>query len=426
MLKNKDAEQWMKAVNTEIDALQRNETWDLVELPKDRKAISCKWIFKVKLDQSGKVDCYKARLVARGYSQEYLLDYNETFAPVVRFNSIRTLIAWAANASMKIHQMDVKTAFLNGELKEEIYMQQPDGFVEREKENLVCRLKKSIYGLKQAPRCWSEKFNEFLESLGFESSDADPCVFVGKNAVLAIYVDDLIVVTKTDQEMEGLKKELSAGFEMRDLGELHYILGVDVERTSDGIALSQQHYIEKLLKKFRMETATSVSTPMDVNVKLQKEDGYSKPVDKSLYQSMVGSLLYIAMITRPDIAYAVGVLGRFASCPTEAHLTAARRIFRYLKMKMSLVYPAQPSCVEIVGYSDADWANSLDDRRSTSGNVFMMNRTAVSWQSKKQPLVALSSAEAEYIAITLAAQEAVWMKSLLHGIGLSMDAITIC
>ena len=415
-LESDHAENWKAAADSEYQSLMENETWELVELPPGRKAITCKWVFKVKHDENGKIDRFKGRLVAKGFLQKYGIEFDETFSPVVRFTSIRALLAFAVSRKMFIHQMDVVTAFLNGKLDEDIYMEQPEGYVVPGKENLVCHLKKSLYGLKQSPRCWNKSFKEFMVSEGFEQSAADPCVFIRRVndqlAIVAVHVDDLILLTETEQEMVELKASLAARFKMKDMGKLHYCLGVNI-KTMDGVLqMSQEQYINKILHKYKLQDCKPVSTPMDVNVKLVKDDGYSKAVDPVEYQLMVGSLIYAAIATRPDIAQAVGTLAKFNSSPNEAHLTAVKRVFRYLKgtVKLHLQYEASDKDME--GYSDADWAADSEDRRSTSGNVFLLSSGAISWASQKQPTVALSTAEAEYIALCLATQESVWLRQL--------------
>jgi histone deacetylase 1/2 len=405
--------------DAEYQSLLENETWELVELPAGRKPISCKWVFKVKHDESGKVERFKGRLVAKGFLQKYGIDYDETFSPVVRFSSILALLAFGVSRQMLIHQMDVVTAFLNGTLDEEIYMQQPEGYVEPGKEGLVCRLKKSLYG----PRCWNNVFKEFMLSLGFVQSVADPCVFIrvlkDKLTIVTVHVDDLILLTDTEEEMIDLKTSLANHFKMKDMGVLHYCLGVSVTIKDGVLQISQEQYIGKIMRKYKLQDCKTVSTPMDLNVKLVKDDGYSKPVDVVQYQSMVGSLIYAAIATRPDIAYAVAALAKFNSSPTEAHLTAVKRVFRYLKGTAQLRLQYQETDVNVEGYSDADWASDSDDRRSTSGNVFVMSGGAISWTSKKQPTVAISTSESEYIALCFATQEAVWLRQLMKD--LQMD-----
>jgi hypothetical protein len=425
------AREWTEAADSEYESLLKNETWELVELPPDRKPIGSKWVFKIKHGKDGKVDRFKARLVAKGYAQKYGIDYDETFSPVVRFSSIRLLLTFAVQRDMLIHQMDAVTAFLNGKLDEEIYMEQPDGYIKPGQEQLVCKLKRSLYGLKQSPRCWNKAFQEYMGCIGFAQSAADPCVYIKIANVLtivAVYVDDLIVISETAEEMEKIKKELAVQFKMKDMGELHYCLGMSIEQDKEqnSIKLHQKEYICSMIEKYGLSEANPVSTPVDVNVKLVKDDEISKEVDPKLYQSMVGSLLYAAMTTRPDIAYAVGVVSKFNSKPSEAHLTAVKRILRYLKGTADLALKYQKSDHGmLIGYSDADWAGDLDDRHSTTGNLFLMEEGAVSWLSKKQATVSLSTAEAEYVALSKATQEAVWLRRLLVDLQMPPDNPTL-
>ena len=320
---------------------------------------------------------------------------------------------------MQIHQMDVVTAFLNGTLDEEIYMEQPQGFVKAGEEGLVCKLNKSLYGLKQSPRCWNKVFDEYMHSIGYQQSCADPCVYI-KHAgaavsICAVYVDDLILITQSGDEMADLKECLSERFNMTDMGKLHYCLGVSVvhDEKQGCLWLHQKQYIQNMLDKFDLADANTVATPADCNVKLRKSDGISKDVEAVHYQYMVGSLLYAAMETWPDIAQAVGVVSKFNSKPTQEHLTAVKRILRYLKGTQDLGLKFQKTDGQLTGYSDADWAGDLDDRHSTSGNLFVMTGGAVSWMSKKQATVALSTTEAEYVALCSATQEAIWLRRLL-------------
>ena len=422
-MSTKHSKEWREAAEAEYASLIENKTWELVKLPERKKAIGCKWIFRVKYDGDGKVNRFKGRLVAQGYSQRYGIDYEETFSPVARFSSIRTILAYAAERGMLVHQMDVITAFLNGDLKEEIYMEQPPGFVQEGKENLVCKLNKSLYGLKQSPRCWNEKFTSHMKSLGFKESTADPCVFTrinkrGKVEVIAVYVDDLILLAETQEEMQQMKTSLTSTFKMKDLGELHYCLGINVHIGQNSVSLCQSQYLVKLLEKYSLSEANTVATPMDYNVKLVKNDGSSKLADQLLYQSMVGSLLHAARATRPDIAHAVSVVSKFNSEPTEAHMKAVKRIFRYIKGTINLSLNYNGNGKPMFGYSDADWASDSDDRHSTSGNAFLLAGGAISWLSQKQQTVALSTCEAEYMALAVAAQEAIWLRRLLKDLQL--------
>ena len=412
------ADDWKRAADSEYEALIKNHTWELVELPSGRNAIGCKWVFKVKYDCEGRVERFKGRLVAKGYAQKYGIDYDETFSPVVRFSSIRALLAYAVQNDMLIHQMDVITAFLNGKLEEEIYMEQPDGYIQPGQEHLVCKLQKSLYGLKQSPRCWNTAFRKYMELIQFNQGTADPCIYIresGTVAIVVVYVDDLIIITSTAEEMQHIKKNLALKFEMKDMGKLHYCLGISIEHNEveKYLLLHQKQYILNVLEKYSLSEAKIVSTPADLSVKLKKDDGVSKEVNSVTYQSIVGSLLYAAIATRPDIAQAVGVVAKFSAKPTEAHLTAAKRILRYLKGTLNIAIKYQKSDNGLIGYTDSDWAGDLDDRHSTTGNVFLMAGGPISWLSKKQAVVALSTSEAEYVALSSATQEVVWLRKLL-------------
>ncbi|MCP4490581.1 MAG: DDE-type integrase/transposase/recombinase, partial [Gammaproteobacteria bacterium] len=418
-----DRKLWEEAAQKEYHSLMENNTWELMKLPEGRKAVDCKWVFKVKHNANGSVDLYKARLVAKGFTQKFGIDYDETFSPVVRFESLRTAIALGARLGMKMHQMDVTTAFLNGTLKEEIYMRQPEGFEVKGKEGMVCKLRKSLYGLKQSSRCWNEALHMQLSELGYQQSDADPCIYVkkceGSLIILAVYVDDIILMAKSELVLEQLKKELAEKFKMRDMGALHYFLGIKIEQdlAKGSVWLGQERYVDRMLEKYNMAEAKPVSTPMDPNVYLEATVENAKLADQQLYQSAVGSLLYVATATRPDVSAAVSRTAKFCSKPTTEHWAAVKRIFRYLKgtKKFGLLYK-QSKESELVSYADADWAGDAGDRRSTSGFVYMLSGGAISWRSKKQTIVALSTAEAEYVALSAATQEGVWLRSLLKSL----------
>ena len=416
------AAEWKVATDLEYNSLIENKTWRLVELPPGRKVVGCKWVFKLKHSCDDTVERFKARLVAKGYTQKYGIDYDETFSPVVRFSSIRCLLAFAVQNDFLIHQMDVETAFLNGKLDEEIYMQQPEGYVKPGEEHLVCKLEKSLYGLKQSSRCWNKVFQECIEKIGFIQASADPCVFTRNDAltIIGVHFDDLMILARNITQMRSVKDSLKLQFKMKDMGELHYYVGVCIVQDvkNKQVFLHQGHYVEKMVEKFAQTEAKPVSTPADLNVKLQKEDGFSKPVDVTSYQSIVGSLLYTAIETRPDIAQAVGVVSKFCANPTQNHLTATKRTLRYLKATAYLRL-SYKKCANgnLIGYSDADWAGDMDDRHSTSRNVFFLAYGAVSWLSKRQATVALSKTEAEYVALSKATQEAIWLRRLLADIG---------
>ena len=387
----------------------------------NRSVIRCKWIFKTKRDADGNIDRYKARLVAQGYNQTYGIDYDETFSPVVRFESARSIIALATNFGLKLHQMDIKTAFLNGSLQEEIYMKQPTGFVEEGKENYVCKLKRSIYGLKQSARCWNSELDKQLKSMGFIQSSSDPCIYIHISGeeifLIAVYVDDIILAGENDKMMRYVKNSISQKFTVTDMGQMYHFLGVKVIQNLENnmIWIGQPSYTKELLIRFKMEESKPVDTPFDVSMKLLKAKEGDELFDKMKYQSAVGSLLYLSTRTRPDIAYAVSHIARFAAEPTPAHWTAVKRILRYLNgtQNLGLTYVNENNS-NLMGYSDADWAGDLNDRKSTSGYLFKLCGSVVSWKSKKQSCVALSTAEAEYMALASTIQEAIWLRQLLQ------------
>jgi hypothetical protein len=313
-----------------------NGTWSIVDLPPKRKTISYKWVYKIKYDATGKIEWYKVRLVARGFSQTKGVDYTETFAPVAKFNSIRILLALAAKNDWEVHQLDVKSAYLNGDLKEEIYMDQPEGFVKNGDEEKVCRLHRSLYGLKQAGRSWYEKIDTFFEELGLERTHADNCVYQrrqnNKTLIITIYVDDLLIFASDIEEIDDLKKKLGERFKMSDLGEAHYCLGIQITRNRQQgtIQINQTKYVDDIIERFNMTDCKPIATPMDPNVKLSKEmspknENDARKMQGIPYRNLTSSLMYAMTGTRPDIAYTVRTLSKYNDNPGELHWKAAKR-----------------------------------------------------------------------------------------------------
>ncbi|CAN1849719.1 Retrovirus-related Pol polyprotein from transposon TNT 1-94 [Linum perenne] len=412
--------EWLKAMKEEIDALDYNETWDLVPKPEGVKPISCKWVYKVKSRPDGSIERYKARLVARGFSQQYGIDYDETFSPVAKITTVRVLLALSASKGWKLWQMDVKNAFLHGELDRQIYMEQPQGFKSGHHPEYVCKLKKALYGLKQAPRAWYGKIAEFLIQNGYNLAPSDSSLFVknqeGRIAVVLVYVDDLIITGDDEVEVTQIKANLSVRFKMKELGELRHFLGLEVEKTKEGLFLCQHKYSKDLLEKFGMLECKPVSAPVDASVKLRSTEGKDLE-DTTTYRQLVGSLIYLTL-TRPDLSYAVGLVSRFMQNPKKPHLEAAKRILRYVKgtINHGILYKKGGN-TELSGYCDADYAGDLDTRRSTTGYVFSLGSGPISWCSKRQPTVALSTTEAEYNSSAMATQECVWLIQLLKDLG---------
>ena len=433
-----DAPKWQTAMDSEYDSLIKNGTWSLCELPAGRKAVGCKWVYKVKTLADGTLDKYKARLVAKGYSQVEGVDYDETFAPVVKYKSLRVLLSFAAADDMEVTQMDVKTAFLHGDLQEEIYMEQPLGYSQTGSTGrvLVCRLKKSLYGLKQAPRCWNAKINTYLKSLGFIQSDFDVGVYYRRFTegvmIIALYVDDLFIHSKGPGLLE-LKSQLSRRFEMTDLGNISSCLGMSVMRDRVGrtISLSQKGYVESLLAKLRLSDCEPIGTPLDHNVRLTKEFSPKTAHEREdmmgvPYRQAVGSLMHVMQGTRPDLALALCILSKFNSDPGRAHWEAVKRVFRYLKgtLDYALVYGGKPELTPMFGYCDADHGNDLDTSKSVSGWTFLIGGTAVSWRARQQKCVSRSVTESEYYAAGETAAEAEWLRRLMAEVGHPQDQPT--
>jgi hypothetical protein len=424
-----DWTEWKQAMDEEMAQLQHLGTYSLSPLPKDRTAVSCKWVFRVKRDQHGIITRYKARLVAKGFSQIPGIDFDETFAPVVRMETIRLLLALAARYQLEIHVVDVIGAYLNGKLDEEIYMQQPELY--HDGTTHVWRLNKAIYGLKQSGRVWNLELNKSFVTHGYTRLLSDQCVYLKRDGtditIIAVHVDDMTILASSSALMAEAEAELETMFNIKKLGEIRQLLGMEITRHSDGsIFLSQTQYITKILERFQMHNSNPVTTPMDSHVKLTKTpDSENYPEIKRVYQNMVGSLMYAAISTRPDISFAVQTLSQFNLNPGPVHLTALKRVFRYLRGTASLgitYHVNQPTAIEL--FSDADWGNSTDDRRSITGYLSTYAGGVVTWNSKKQPTTALSSMEAEYMALASAVREALWLRSIIQELQFSLPSPT--
>lgn len=364
----------------------------------------------------------------RAFTQKEGIDFKETFSPVSTKDSFRTIMALVAHFDLELHRMDVKTAFLNGDIDETIYMVQPENFMSGDSKKMVCKLKKSIYGLKQASRQWYYKFHQVVISFGFEMNAVDDCIYHkfngSKHIFLVLYVDDILLASNDIGLLHETKRFLSKKFEMKDLGDASFALGIQIHRNrSRGIlGLSQKSYVEKVLKRFGMQECKPGDTPVAKGDKFSlsqcpKNDHEVKEIQKIPYASAVGSLMYAQVCTRPDIAYIVGMLGRYLSNPGMDHWKAAKRVMRYLnRTKHYMLTYRRSDQLEIVGYSDSDFAGCQDSRRSTSGYIYLLAGGAISWRSAKQTLIASSTMAAEFIACYEASNHGMWLRNFVTGL----------
>ncbi|RVW76784.1 Retrovirus-related Pol polyprotein from transposon TNT 1-94 [Vitis vinifera] len=423
-----NSQKWIEAMNEEYKSMQDNKVWELVPLPIGTKPIGCKWIFKTKRDSNGNVERYKARLVAKGFTQKEGIDFKETFSLVSMKDSFRIIMALVAHYDLELHQMDVKTAFLNGDIDETIYMVQLENFVSEDSKNMVCKLTKSIYGLKQASRQWYFKFHQIIVSYGFEANLMDECVYHkfsgSKYIFLVLYVDDILLATNDISILHDTKRFLSKHFEMKDLGDASFVLGIQIHRDrSRGIlGLSQRTYIDKVLQRYGMQNSKPGDTPVAKGDKFSlnqcpKNSLESQEMQKIPYASAVGSLMYAQVCTRPDIAYIVGMLGRYLSNPGMDHWRAAKRVMRYLqRTKEYMLTYRRLDQLELIGYSDSDFVGCQDSRRSTSGYIYLLAGGAISWRSAKQTLVTSSTMEAEFVACYEASNQGIWLRNFVTGL----------
>lgn len=412
------AREWKRAMEEEMHSHADNKTWTLTELPANKKPIKAKWVFKVKNNGLNEKVRFKARLVAKGFSQRPGIDYDETYAPVVRYATLRILFAMTVEQNLRIFQMDAITAFLQGELSETIYMEQPEGFENGTAQ--VCHLNKAVYGLKQASRAWNLKLNDALLKFGLERSKMDPCVYFNhqRKLFVAIYVDDFLIFYRDIDDLNDLKSKLHDTFKMKDIGEARECLGIRINRKENEIELDQSTYIAQLITKFGADKLKSSKTPGDANVKLsiQQWNEDNDLTGKVPYQELIGSLLYVSERTRPDIAFAVNNASRFNKKHCTEHWEAVLRILKYLRgtMNAKLIYRSRTDGLH--AFSDADWASDIDKRRSCTGYVLIMSGGAITWRSQRQETVAQSSTEAEYLALSSTVNEIKWVTQFIDEI----------
>ncbi|GJU38769.1 putative ribonuclease H-like domain-containing protein [Tanacetum coccineum] len=401
---------WVEAMQEELLQFKLQQVWILVDLPSRKRAIEIKWVFRNKKDERGIVIRNKARLVAQGHRQEEGIDYEEVFAPVARIEAIRLFLAYASFMGFLVYQMDVKSAFLYGTIEEEVYVTQPPGFKDPDHPDKVYKVVKALYGLHQAPRACN----------GFKRGKIDQTLFIKKQKgdilLVQVYVDDIIFGSTNKELCTGFEKLMKDKFQMSSMGELTFFLGLQVQQKEDGIFISQDKYVAEILKKFNYTDVKSASTPVDLEKPLVK-DGDADDVDVHLYRSMIGSLMYLTA-SRPDIMFAVCACARFQVTPKTSHLLAVKRIFRYLKGKPTLgLWYSRDSPFELVAYTDSDYAGATQDRKSTTGGCQFLGNRLISWQCKKQTVVATSTTEAEYVAAASCYGQVLWIQNQLLDYG---------
>ncbi|XP_072087411.1 uncharacterized protein [Arachis hypogaea] len=406
---------WRKAIEAELTALEQNKTWIITSLPPGKNAVGCKWIFRTKFHPDGTIERHKARLVAQGFTQIPGVDYIDTFSPVVKMSTVRVLLTVAAAKNWHLHQLDVNTAFLHGDLHEDVYMKLPKG-LQCSNPNLVCKLTKSLYGLKQASRQWNIKLSAALADLGFTPSENDHSLFTKSTGTtftaILVYVDDLVLAEDDLSEIQAVKMFLDDKFKIKDLGLLKFFIGMEVARSNAGIALYQRKYALDLITDCGLLGVKPASTPMEYTTSLSKASGSPLP-DATIYRRLVDRLLYLTN-TRPDLSYSVGCLSQFMDSSTDAHLKAAYRIIRYLKQSPATgLFFSVNNSFTLSGYTDSDWGACKDTRKSISGYCFFLDQTLISWKSKKQATISRSSSEAEYRTLANGTCELVWLLKLL-------------
>ncbi|GJT73476.1 putative ribonuclease H-like domain-containing protein [Tanacetum coccineum] len=413
-------ESWVEAMQEELLQFKLQEVWVLCDLPEGKRVIGTKWVFRNKRDERGTIIKNKARLVAQGYRQEEGVDYDEVFAPVARIEAIRLFLAFASFMGFIVYQMDVKSAFLYGNITEEVYVKQPPGFEDPAHPNKVYRVVKALYGLHQAPRAWYERLSTFLLKHGYRRGAIDKTLFIKKDRrdimLVQVYVDDIIFGSTKSSMVKDFEELMQKEFKMSSMGELTFFLGLQVKQSNGGIFLSQDKYVKDILNKFDFRTIKPASTPIEAHKSLGKDEE-GEDVDVHLYRSMIGCLMYLTA-SRPDIMFVVCLCARFQVTPKVSHLHAVKRIFRYLKHqpKLGLWYP-KDSPFHLEAFSDSDYAGDNHDRRSTSGGCQYLGRRLVSWQCKKQTIVAISSTEAEYVAAASCCAQVLWMQNQLLDYG---------
>ena len=416
---SRDSSHWEEAMNEEMNSLRENDVFDLVPLPPGATAVGGRWVYTLKDSASSESPVFKARYVAKGFSQVEGRDYFDTFAPTPKMTSVRSIIQIAAQYDLVVHQMDVKTAYLNAPIDCQIFVVQPQGF---STPGLVWKLKKSLYGLKQSGKNWNDHVHQFFMDSDFVRSDTDPCIYFKTDdegfVTVILWVDDIVLSGTSLDYVEKIKQILKDRFKMKDLGPIKQFLGINFLQNEGGIEMEQSTYLRNILQKFDMLDSKPRSTPCELNPTAANPSQSYEQQSPRRYREIVGSLIYAMTCTRPDICWVVTKLSQHLDNPTESDWVMVKHVLRYIKgtLHYKLYYTKCEGDLCLAGFSDSDWGSSVEDKRSTTGYLFTLNPQGppISWKSKKQTTVALSSCEAEYMALAASVQETLFLYMLLR------------
>lgn len=428
----KDKEKWLLAIDEEIRNLEQRGTWEIIDRPEKASIISSRFVLKRKRDSQGKLTKYKARLVARGFTQTKGVDYQETFSPVITFHTLVTCLVIATHLNYEIHQVDINSAYLNAELNETIIMSPPEGLDSKKYTGKVLRLKKTLYGLKQSGREWHHLLKRTLSKYNWKSNEIDRCLFPRLlpegNQTLLVYVDDMVIIAPNSCQIQQIKDELEHEFSLKNLGELQHLLGIELKRDRKlkTLSLNQKGLITKIGKNIFNMPVTKPKMPLkQLTIELQNTpDGTQELLDK--YQSLIGSLLYVARFSRPDILYSVIHLSKFTINPDANKAYQLKWLIIYLSSTINQELSINCTNIEsLTGYTDADWGGDKDDRKSISGYAIYLGKALISFKSKKQPIVAQSTMEAEYIAMNEGTRELIGIKNIIESLGIKLKSINL-
>ena len=395
-------------MDEEMEVLRNRGVGEEVDRPKNKKVLKGRWVYKAKVKKDGTIERRKGRYCVKGYSQKPGEDFDDIYAPVAPLESLRILLSISVKRNYILRQIDIKSAFLYGDIDGETYLEMPEGY---QKPGKVWKLRKAIYGLKQSPKLWYSHLTDALKELNLIVSDFDPCILTSKDLYCCVYVDDILITRKPHLVQQCIEK-LQERFKCTDSGETSLLLGMQIEKTPEHIKLYQERYITEILERFGMKNCNPIKTPIEADTPLQKATDNDQLCDQKLYQSIIGSLMYAATATRPDIAHATHFLGQFSAKPTKTHLIVAKRVLRYLKgtPTLGITYKYNSDDIPLRVYSDSSFASNLTDRHSYTGLIIQTFRHTVIWRSKKQKTVSDSTTVAEYVALAFAAKQSIWVR----------------